>query len=184
MGRKIDDSVYIWRLCTCSVKDVTLLLGTVERWWLKQKRTKHRHSTEGTFKYDIFDSSTTSTHFTVPLIFGFFCSLCFLTGWVRPCKDTLAPALVASHSPPPPNRISKGLGMWGETESAITVTRCLLFHLERIRVCACVRDRYHLSPSDTQNAHLQKCGWHLHGSQLWAVFPFSFVLSPCCPRLL
>lgn len=31
VGRKIDDSVYIWRLCTCSVKDVTLLLGTVER---------------------------------------------------------------------------------------------------------------------------------------------------------
>lgn len=67
-------TAYIWRLYTCSVKDVTLLLGTVEHWWLKQKRTKHCYSTAGTFKY-IFDSSTTSTHFTVLRIFHFLLSL-------------------------------------------------------------------------------------------------------------
>lgn len=96
-------TAYICRLYTCSVKDVTLLLGTAERSWLKQKRTKHCSSTAATFKYDIFDSSTTSTHFHGALclsvfFFFFFCSLCLLTARVCPCKDILAPVAVASRS--------------------------------------------------------------------------------------
>lgn len=68
-------TAYIWRLYTCSVKDVTLLLGTAKHGRLKQKRTKHFCSTAAIFKYDIFDSSTTSTHFTVLRIFRFLLSL-------------------------------------------------------------------------------------------------------------
>lgn len=57
-------TAYIWRLYTCSVKDVTLLPGTVEPWWLKRKRTKHRYSTAASSTQDISDDSTTSTHST------------------------------------------------------------------------------------------------------------------------
>lgn len=58
--------------------------------------------------------------------------------------------------------------MWGEQNQQLQWHVVTSFHLERIWACACVRDRYHLSPSDTQNAHLQKCGRHLHETRLWA----------------
>lgn len=50
------------------------------------------------------------------------------------------------------------------------------FHLERIGACACAGHRYHLSPSDTQNAHLHKCGWHLRGTTTFSRF------SPLLPE--
>lgn len=58
--------------CTCSGEEVTLLLGTVERRWLKQKMTKHYYSTADTFKQDTPDSSTTSTRSTARLYLSLF----------------------------------------------------------------------------------------------------------------
>lgn len=138
----------IWRLYTCSVKVVQLLLGTVEQWWLKQKRTKQSDSTAATFTIDMFDSCTTSTHFTVL--------------WACPEKDILAPLLVASQFFCSANRISEGLDMWGEQIQQSQWHVAFFFTWRGSEcVCMCAGDRYHLSPSDTQNAHLQKCGWHL-----------------------
>lgn len=76
--------------------------------------------------------------------FGF-CSFCFLTGWVCPGKDILAPVLVASHFFP--NRISEGLVMWGEQNQQLSVTCCLLFTW---RGSECV----HVFETDITSRHL------------------------------
>lgn len=128
-------TAYIWGLYTCGVKDVTPLLGIVEHWWLKKKRTKGLllNSKQPT-KYGIFDSSTTSTHLTG--IFRF-CTLCLLTGWVCPGEDILSPVLVASHFFP--NRISKGLVMWGEQNQQSQWHVALFSAGEDLSVCMCWR---------------------------------------------
>lgn len=51
------------------------------------------------------------------------------------------------------------------------------FHLEGIWAHAWARDRYHLSPSDTHNAHLQKCGQHLREPRPYLFIYFFFIFS-------